>query len=474
MESKEHQHVLRVVELKAENFKRIRAITIRPGNEPVVAVSGKNGQGKSSTIDAVWTALQGAAVLRNTPKPVRKGAEKATITLDIGPYVVTRKISRDGATSLTVTAADGTVQKSPQALLNGLLGQLTFDPLSWVRMSEKDQSAALMQMVGIDFSLLDTERQTAYDQRTAVNRDVARIKAELDAIPVTGVDLPAAPIDTATVLAEQAALIAEAKRIDGETARLNALTAKQESIVADIARVMRNVVDCKHRADEELADLEHKIAVAKSRKENTVRELNTTIETQRAVATETAAEIETLSTALESVVYPDMTAVNDQLANAGRINAVIAQRDRRRELVRRRAAVEAEAETLTRTIDGVSERRRAMVSAAKMPVPGLSIDEDSGILILDGIPLKQSSRSEQLKCAVAMAMAEHPQLRVMRIEDASILDDESMEMIRQMATHEAYQLWVEVVDKSGKVGVYIEDGEVAANNLPNQDSLPLE
>jgi len=65
-----------------------------------------------------------------------------------------------------------------------------------------------------------------------------------------------------------------------------------------------------------------------------------------------------------------------------------------------------------------------------------------------------------------MAMAQHPELRVMRIEDASILDAESMAMLKGLAADNDYQLWMEVVDESCEVGIYIEDGEVWASNLP--------
>jgi hypothetical protein len=33
-----------------------------------------------------------------------------------------------------------------------------------------------------------------------------------------------------------------------------------------------------------------------------------------------------------------------------------------------------------------------------------------------------------------------------------------------MADKEDYQVWIEVVDSSGKVGFYIEEGEVKASN----------
>ena len=79
---------MKIIRLQAENFKRLKAVSNTPeGN--IVQISGKNGQGKSSVLDSIWPALGGAEVLPK--KPIREGAEDATIRLDLGQYIVTRK-----------------------------------------------------------------------------------------------------------------------------------------------------------------------------------------------------------------------------------------------------------------------------------------------------------------------------------------------------------------------------------------------
>jgi hypothetical protein len=61
-------------------------------------------------------------------------------------------------------------------------------------------------------------------------------------------------------------------------------------------------------------------------------------------------------------------------------------------------------------------------------------------------------------------MATNPQLRVMRIKDGSLLDSSSLDVIAAMAKDNDFQIWLEEVSTTGKVGVYLEDGEVAAVN----------
>ena len=56
---------LKVVSLVAENFKRLKAVTIKPESD-IVVIEGQNEQGKSSVIDAIWWAVGGADMTKST------------------------------------------------------------------------------------------------------------------------------------------------------------------------------------------------------------------------------------------------------------------------------------------------------------------------------------------------------------------------------------------------------------------------
>ncbi len=117
---------LRVVSLTAENVKRIRAVHIEPSDDLVV-VSGENGAGKSSVLDAIEMALRGKAAV--PAEPIRRGAHRARIVLDLGDIVVERSFAQ-GSSKLTVKSRDGEVQKSPQSLLDELVSRISFARVS--------------------------------------------------------------------------------------------------------------------------------------------------------------------------------------------------------------------------------------------------------------------------------------------------------------------------------------------------------
>lgn len=120
--------------------------------------------------------------------------------------------------------------------------------------------------------------------------------------------------------------------------------------------------------------------------------------------------------------------------------------------------VEGESERLSSLVDGLDSERSDLIANADLPVEGLTFDEDG--ISFNGVPFVQSSAAERLKVSVAMAMAMNPELRVICIRDASLLDNDSKRALIDMATEHDYQIFYEVVGDGGDVGVIIEDGMV--------------
>ena len=63
-----------------------------------------------------------------------------------------------------------------------------------------------------------------------------------------------------------------------------------------------------------------------------------------------------------------------------------------------------------------------------------------------------------------MAMALNYRLKVILVKEASLLDEENLKVIREMAKGKGYQIWLEKVDKTGKMGFYFVDGEIESIN----------
>ena len=139
---------MKIIALEAENLKRLTAVRIAPDGN-LVQITGKNGQGKTSVLDAIWWAMAGTSNVQTTP--IRKGEDQAIINLDLGDIKVRRKFiaQEDGGytTSITVENGEGARFLSPQNMLDALVGQLSFDPLAFSRMKPADKVQALRSLV---------------------------------------------------------------------------------------------------------------------------------------------------------------------------------------------------------------------------------------------------------------------------------------------------------------------------------------
>ncbi|MFA5354576.1 MAG: AAA family ATPase, partial [Thermodesulfovibrionales bacterium] len=173
---------MKIIRLQAENFKRLKAVDIRPGDDPLVKITGKNMAGKTSILDVILAGLKGGKAIPGTP--IRKGEDKGGLLLDLGDYEVIRNFTPKGNYLKVYSKPDGIKVDSPQDFLNSIIGSISFDPMEFVLMSKrpggkKEQRELILQLAGVDTTKIDAEYATYYSQRTEVGRDVTRLKGAL-------------------------------------------------------------------------------------------------------------------------------------------------------------------------------------------------------------------------------------------------------------------------------------------------------
>lgn len=393
---------MKIIELRAENVKRLKAIEIHPADH-VQVIGGRNAQGKSSVLDAIWLALGGGAAAKGTTRPIRDGEERASVVLDLGDLVVTRSWTTRG-TALKVTSADGATYSSPQGMLDALVGRLSFDPLEFTRLRPAEQRSALLDIVAmpVDIDALDRERKALYDKRAEVGRHGK-------AIGDVAVDesLPTSETAASAILAEiRAAQVAQRKREDAQSAVT--------------------------RAAAKVAELESALAEWRSR-------------------------LSAAQSALEDAPEgADTESLEADLASVEERNAAIRANNVARANAATKASLRAEYESMSGQIAAIDKAKADALAAATFPVDGLGFDE-SGVTY-QGVPFSQSSSAEQIRVSLAMAMATSPTLRVIRILDGSLLDADNLALIEGMARDNDYQVWIERVGDADEGAVIIEDG----------------
>ena len=450
---------MKIVQLIAENVKRLKVVDITPTGD-VVQVTGPNGSGKTSVLDSIWWALGGKDGIQSVP--IRKGAEKARIKLNLGSIVVERKFLPTG-TTLTVKNEEGASYPSPQAMLDDLIGSLSFDPLAFARKDRKAQYDILRAIAKVDVDLVALESQNAIDfaARRDLNRDAKAKRAQADGIAIAP-GIPDNPIDESDLIGQMEAAAAHNATLEQRKAGRVQAQADANAKKAEGARLREASARERERTAQRVADLEKQAAQAKKDGEASAKK----IDEDASAALNAAGAIEKkLDEAAPLPTPVNVSELRAALDKAKLANAEIAKRDRRKAISEEANALEAKAEVLTRAMDSRTEQSRKALQSATMPVDGLSLA--AGHVVYNGLPFDQASDAEQLRVSIAIAMASNPKLRVIRIRDGSLLDENALKLVAELAHDKDYPIWIERVDSSGKIGVVLEDGEVKADNQEN-------
>ena len=419
---------VRVIRLTASNVMGLTAASITPDPHMQV-VAGRNGQGKSSLLNSIWIAIAGrkAAV----DQPVKAGAEKARVRVELGhdgetELVVTRTWDACGATTrLTVETGDGYLVKSPQHMLDALIGAYSYDPLAWLRAPSREQRAQLLQTAGVDVASYDRDRAALYDERRITGRDLSTARGHASSLP----DVPEGTPDSEV-------------SIDALIGQLQAAVDSQRR-AGDAVAAVGKAKESYERAREEVARAKRALAAA---------------EDALALAGEALDEATSEATLAAGAVIDDAP-IRAQLASAEATNQRVRAKQAKARAVADAEAIAGRYEYLTGQIADLDAGLARQLASAELPVEGLTVTDEG--VAMRGVPLAQCSQAEQLKVAVALAAAANPQLRVIRITDGALLDDDSLAQVRDLAERYDVQVWVETVGRSGQAGVItIEAGEV--------------
>lgn len=458
---------MKVVQLIAENVKKLKAIMIKPDGN-VVKISGDNEQGKTTVLDCIWWALCGTKNIQDMP--IRSGEKKGKIEVDLGDLIVKRKFTESGST-LEVTNKEGAVYKSPQAILDNLVGKLSFDPLAFSKAKKEEQVQTLLKIVdlkynhaklagiaGIPFVAGETPitdinnaYSAVYSSRTAVNSEVSMYEGQLKQYENT--------VETDPVVVTE--LIAERDRLKACNSNNERVRDHGNELTEEYQRITKE-----SESKQKAIDL--------TRSE--ILRLEEVLKKQEKELSEVAVRLILCEESMDAneqhvkeLKDEDLTEINTKIANADKQNRDATAWEAKQKITASFNEKKAKSEAMTATLEKIKEYKETLIAEAKFPIPGMGFSSDG--VTIDKIPFDQCSAAQKLKVSVAVAMALNPKLRVIRIDDGSLLGPSSMKIIEEMAKENDYQIWMEVVDTSGKVGIYIEDGEI--KNSSEQTKLDI-
>lgn len=430
---------LKVICLEAENVKRLKAVRLEPDGS-VIRIEGRNGQGKTSILDAIAAALGGGKW--QPEKPIRDGESKASVKLNLGELQIERRWTQKGGNYLVVTA-DGAQLGSPQKVLDKLVGDLTFDPLAFVRMPPKDQADTLRRLAGLDFDKMDAARAQLFEERTMANREYKRYKAGSEPMPNKPKRMQ--PINVRELADKQQEANTHNRGVDDAERALASLAAAADNYVDDIMGLAKRRKQEKQAALDDLEAADLKYAEEINGLESLKADAATAVIRQEAV--------------VGKMKRREVADLGVEIASAEAHNKALEAYERWHEHEADVKEAEKIADGLTAKIEKIDDDKARKLREAKFPLDGLSVDVNGPTL--NGIPFSQASSAEQLRTGVSIGLAESRRARIMLIRDGSLLDADGLADLARIADEFNAQVFVErVADKASPSAVFIEDGEI--------------
>ena len=431
----------KILSLRASNFKAISVVGIDTNGENVI-LSGKNGSGKTSTMDAIWAALQNSKASKTISNPIKNGEADAVAVVELDNYIVTRKWNGEsGRSSIVITDKEGNKQTSPQTILDNIIGDLSFDPQEFSSMNDKPRYEVMLSLSGVNVDEHDAIIKAAYDERTIANRKVKDLVSQGRAMPRYDDSWPTERVSISELNKE-----------------LNDLREHKDTIrkFNNYALVIENSI---------------------SQTSSDIAQIKSDIEALQLKLSTNLVELETLKDIKSSLVQPSNWSgkteevILSEINNFEDLNKKADDRAKYLEMKESYDRANEEALRLTEAYEAAKKAKLDALVDANYPIDGLFLDADSEQVMYKGVPWGDLSTGERLKTATAMAMAMNPDLKVIFLRDASLLDDDSITAIKQMACDGGYQIWMEIVNSDDPTALQFIDGAIEGQD-PSTVEIP--
>lgn len=407
---------VRIASLQVENVKRVKAIHLVPSPAGLTVIGGKNGQGKTSVLDAIAWALGGG---KREPSNAKREGSMANpeISLVLSNGLRVERKGKNG----TLSVIDPSGARAGQQLLDAFVSQFALDLPKFLNASNKEKAQILLQTLGIGDQLaaLDADEKRLYSERHTVGQIADSKTKYAEELPEYA-DAPDEPVSVSELIQQQQAILAKNGQNQRKRTEFDQLSSKLTSAQTRVATLSEQLAE----ANQKLKAIESDYLIAGQ----SIKDLND----------ESTAQLEA------------------SLANIESINTQVAANAQKAAAIDEAAQYRAQYEAKTVEIESVRMARLALLDGSNIPLPGLSVIESE--LVFNGQRWDCMSGAERLRVAVAIVRSLNPDCRFVLMDRLEQMDLDTLSEFDAWLQGEGLQVIATRVSTGDECAIVIEDG----------------
>ena len=436
-----------------------------------VEITGANGVGKTSVIDAFRYALTNQS---DRSIIVHEGEKEGEIIIETDTGLSINRRKRTEQADYKLIKENGREIMSPESFLKQLFSPLQLDPVSFTLMTAKEKNRAILDLVEFDWDLnyikeqfgeipdwvnydqnilqvlsdMQSENGEWFKQRQNVNRDIRNETAFIEDIAKDipdnyqaekweVYDLGAAykkleQMKEFNSRIERAKLFRssydaklrqlEADKMIAVTREEKAIAAERESLLSDIERMKAQI----KAAEDKLSGLSDKLDDKKALAESKFNEAKTKLDADMSVADE-----------YMDKQPMDCSELQNEISNAEAMKRHLNEYKRMTDMQASVEALQKKSAEFTRKIELARTLPGAILENANIPIEGLTVSD--GIPLINGLPVSNLSEGEQLSLCVDVALAKPNGLQIILIDGTEKLTSENREKLYKKCKEKGVQ-----------------------------------
>lgn len=426
-----------------------------------VEITGANGVGKTSVIDAFRYALTNQS---DRSIIVHDGEKEGEIIIETDTGLSINRRKRTEQADYKSIKENGREVMSPESFLKQLFSPLQLDPVAFTLMTTKEKNRAILDLVEFDWDLnyinekfgeipswvnydqnilevlsdMQSENGEWFKERQNVNRDMRNeaafiadiakdIPEHYQADKWEAYDLGAAykkleQMKEFNSRIERAKLFRssyDAKLRQLEADKMIAVTSEEKAVAAERENLLSNIERMKAEikaAEEKIAGLAGKLEDKKALAESKFNEAKTKLDADMSVADEY----------LDKQPL-DCTELQAEISNAETMKRHLNEYNRMKSMQEKLERLQEVSAEYTKKIELARTLPGTILENAHIPIEGLTVKD--GIPLINGLPVSNLSEGEQLSLCVDVALSKPNGLQIILIDGTEKLTSENREKL---------------------------------------------